>query len=65
MKNNIRINYNEIELPKELLNSFAKALLPEIRKFYDSEEGKKYYQKWILKHPEYNTENPDAHASGF
>ncbi len=64
MKNDIKINYNDIELPEELLNSFAKALLPEIRKFYDSDEGKTYYQKWLSKHPEYNTDTPDAPASG-
>ena len=30
----------DVALPEELLNSFAKALVPEIRAFYDSDEGK-------------------------
>ena len=33
-----KIDYTNIELPEELLTSFAKALAPEIRKFYDSDE---------------------------
>lgn len=49
----IEFNHNEAELPKELLTSFAKFLVPEIRKFYQSEEGKAYYEKWLKKHPEY------------
>ena len=35
------------------LTSFAKAMLPELRKFYASDEGKAYFAKWLLKHPEY------------
>ena len=44
--------------------SFAKALAPEIRKFYDSYEGKAYFEKWLAKHPEYDERTPDAPASG-
>lgn len=40
MKKYTRIDYTKVELPEELLTSFAKALAPEIRKFYDSDEGK-------------------------
>lgn len=43
----------KIELPEELLISFAKALVLEIRKFYQSDEGKTYYEKWLKNHPEY------------
>ena len=53
-----------VALPEELLNSFAKALMPEIHAFYDSEEGKSYFEKWLAKHPEYNERTPDARASG-
>lgn len=59
-----KIDYTNIELPEELLNSFAKALAPEIRKFYDSDEGKAYYEKWLAKHPEYTDRTPDARTSG-
>lgn len=40
----------EIQLPKELLELFAKALAPEVMKFYASDEGKEYYEKWCLEH---------------
>ena len=53
-----------VALPEELLNSFAKALVPEIRAFYDSDEGKAYFEKWLAKHPEYQKKPPDAPASG-
>ena len=48
-----KIDYTQVALPEDLLTSFAKALAPEIRKFYDSDEGKAYFEKWLLKHPEY------------
>ena len=48
------INYKDIEFSDELLISFAKALAPEIRAFYESEEGKAYFQQWLEKHPEYS-----------
>ena len=54
----------DVALPEELLNSFAKALVPEIRAFYDSDLGKAYFEKWLAKHPEYDERTPDARASG-
>ena len=53
MSDTVKVNRNEIELSEEILTSFAKFLVPEIRKFYQSEEGKTYYEKWLKKHPEY------------
>ena len=53
MRENHKIDYREIALPEEVLTSFAKALLPELRKFYSSDEGNVYYEKWLSKHPEY------------
>lgn len=53
MSNTVKVNRNEVELSEELLTSFAKFLVPEIRKFYQSEEGRAYYEKWLKKHPEY------------
>lgn len=43
-------NNSEIQLPNELLELFAKALVPEIKMFYASDEGKEYYEKWCLEH---------------
>ena len=54
----------DVALPEELLNSFAKALVPEIRAFYNSDEGKAYFEKWLANHPEYDERTPDARASG-
>ena len=62
MKKYFQNDYTKIELPEELLTSFAKALTPEIRKFYDSDEGKAYFEKWLTKHPEYTV--PDTNVSG-
>lgn len=54
MKKYSKIDYTKVELSEELLTSFAKALAPEIRKFYDSDEGKAYFEKWLARHPEYD-----------
>lgn len=62
MKKYTRIDYTKVELPEELLTFFAKELAPEIRKFYDSDEGKAYFEKWLTKHPEYDERTPDATA---
>ncbi len=36
----------EIELPQELIESFARFLVPEIRKYYESEQGQREFAKW-------------------
>ncbi|MBQ3009643.1 MAG: hypothetical protein IJD81_00480 [Oscillospiraceae bacterium] len=51
-----KIDYRNIELPEELLISFAKSMVPEIRAFYRSEKGREYYSRWLERHPEYNTD---------
>ena len=53
MSDTVKVNRNEVELSEELFTSFAKFLVPGIRKFYQSEEGTAYYEKWLKKHPEY------------
>ena len=45
-----KIDYTQVALPK--------AMLPELRKFYASDEGKAYFAKWLLKHSEY-----EAHST--
>ena len=43
----------DIELPQSIIDSFARHLVSEIRKYYDSEEGQAFYKEWLEKHPEY------------
>ena len=49
----MKINYQNIELPTDVLDSFSKFLTPYIRAFYQSDEGKVYFENWLKKHPEY------------
>ena len=53
MEKDVKVCENEAEISEELLTSFAKFLVPEIRKFYESEKGKAYYKAWLKRHPEY------------
>ena len=63
MKKYPNIDYTKVELPEELLTSFAKTLVPEIRAFYNSDEGKTYFKKWLIEHPEYIESASDNHIS--
>ena len=69
MADTTKFNHNEAELQKELLTLFAQLLVTEIWKFYQSEEGKAYYEKWLKKHPEYaawyTMEAIDSHIGCF
>ena len=47
------IDYHDIEFSEEVLTSFAMAMVSEIRAFYESEEGRAYFEKWLEQHPEY------------
>ena len=53
MENSVKVNRDEVELSQDLLISFVKALSPEISKFYQSDEGNAYFEKWMEQHPEY------------
>ena len=33
-------------IPKEALESFARAILPDIIAFYETEEGQEYFAQW-------------------
>ncbi len=35
-----------IELPQTIIDEFARFLVPEIRKYYASEQGQKEFAKW-------------------
>ncbi len=36
----------EIELPPAIIETFARFLVPEIRKYYDSEQGQREFTEW-------------------
>ena len=37
---------DEIELLQEVIESFARFLVPEIRKYYESEQGQREFKEW-------------------
>ena len=39
-------NSYDVELPQSIIESFARFLVPEIRKFYESEQGQSEFAKW-------------------
>ncbi len=39
----------EIELPQSIIESFARFLVPEIQKYYASEQGQKELAEWEKK----------------
>ena len=39
----------DIQLPQEIIESFARFLVPEIRKYYNSEEGQRSLTEWQRK----------------
>lgn len=51
MNNHLEIQQNGF--PEDLLTSFALFLSKEIVSFYQSDEGRLYYENWLKKHPEY------------
>ena len=46
-------NKYDVDIPKEVLDAFARYIIPEIRRFHESEEGQAFYKEWLEKHPEY------------
>ena len=47
----------DIELPQSIIDSFARFLVPEIRKYYDSERGQKEFTEWTIKQNELSNRN--------
>lgn len=45
----------EVDLPQSIIESFARFLVPEIRKFYESEQGQKDFVKWLKRQNEHKT----------
>ena len=64
MKPNQSIPHENIKIPEELLISFAKAMAPEIREFYQSDAGKDYYLQWLRHHPEYDCSHANSSEPG-
>ena len=52
----------KFDFSEKTLTSFAKALAPEIREFYQSEEGQRYFEQWLKSRPEYS-DNSSAHST--
>lgn len=42
----IRQDQYDFELPQSIIESFARFLVPEIRKYYDSKQGQQEFAKW-------------------
>ena len=42
----IRQDRYDIELPQSIIESFARFLVPEIRKYYDGEQGQEEFAEW-------------------
>lgn len=40
-----KVDY-EIELPQAIIETFARFLVPEIRKYYDSEQDQREFLEW-------------------
>lgn len=51
-------NKYDVDISEKVPSSFARFLLPEIRKFYESKAGQGYYAEWLKRHPEYEKQNP-------
>ena len=49
---NQKNNPNEIELPQSIIDSYARFLVPEIRRFYESAEGKQALEEYLKKQQE-------------
>ena len=42
----VRKEPQNIELPQAIIDSFARFLVPEIRKYYESEQGQREFEAW-------------------
>ena len=42
------------DIPVEAIEALANCLLPDILEFFDSEEGKREFEKWKQEHPKEN-----------
>ena len=54
--NLLSIELQTAEYSEKALTLLAKAFVPDIIDFYNSEFGKRYYENWLKAHPEYQDE---------
>lgn len=45
----VQKEHRDIELPQAIIDSFARFLVPEIRKYYESEQGQREFEEWLEK----------------
>lgn len=45
----VRKEAHNIELPQAIIESFARFFVPEIRKYYESEQGQREFEEWEAK----------------
>lgn len=57
---NTQQNPCDIELPQSIIESYGRFLVPEIRKFYDSEQGQKEFTEWQKVHKRAKIENEEG-----
>jgi len=56
VKDEVSLLNNELqtaEYSEEALTLLAKAIVPDVIEFYNSEFGKRYFKEWLKAHPEY------------
>jgi len=46
------MNEKDYVIPQQDIESLARCLLPQIQKFFESEEGQKEFAKWQMKQKE-------------
>ena len=46
IKKENEFEYNINDIPKYVIRELAKTFMPDIIEFYDSEEGKDFYENW-------------------
>lgn len=46
----------DIELPQSIIDSYGRFLVQEIRKFYESEQGQKEFDEWLVRQNEHRVE---------
>ena len=46
IKKENEFEYNINDIPKDVIRELAKTFMPDIIEFFDSEEGKDFYENW-------------------
>lgn len=46
IKKENEFEYNINDIPKDVIRELAKTFMPDIIEFYDTEEGKDFYENW-------------------